>query len=59
MARPQSVIIAWPMVSTRTFGWLGVNMLAVKRSRMIAYPSEISVNNVAEVEVIQTLRDIR
>jgi len=53
------VIIAWPLVSTRTFGWLGVNMSVVKRSRVIAYPSEIPVNNVAGVEVIQAVCDVR
>ena len=58
-ARPQSVIRARPVVSTRTVGWLGVNAPVVKRSRMIAYPFEITVNNVAEVEVIQALCDIR
>ena len=41
------------------FGWLGVNMPVVKRLRMIAYPPEIPVNNVAGVEVIQAFCDIR
>jgi len=53
------VISARPVMSTRTLDWLGVNISMVKRPRMIAYPPEISMNNVAEVEVIQTLCDIR
>jgi len=60
IARPQSVIIAWPVASTRMFGWsVGVNMPAVTRLRMIAYPPEIPVNDVAGVQVIEALRNIR
>jgi len=58
-ARPQSVIIACPVVSTRMFDWPDVNMPVVKRSRMTAYHSEIPVNNVARVEIVQAFRDIR
>ena len=58
-ARPQSVIIAWPVVSTRMFDWSSVNMPVVKRPRMIAHPSEIPVDNVAGVKVIQAFGDIR
>ena len=57
-ARPQSVIIAWPAVSTRMFDWLGVSIPVVERSRTIPHPPEIPVNNVAGVEVIQAFRDI-
>ena len=58
-ARPHSVIIAWPVVSTRMFDWSSVNMPVVKRPRIIAHPSEIPVNDVAGVKVIQAFCDIR
>jgi len=58
-ARPQSVIIVRPAASTRMFDWLGVSIPAVERSRTIAHPPEITVDNAAGVEVIQTFRDIR
>ena len=58
-ARPQSVICARPAMFIRTLGWLGVIIPVVNQLRMIAYPSEVSMYNVAEVEVIQTLCDIR
>ena len=58
-ARPQSVTIAWPAASTRMFDWLGVSIPVVGRSRTIAHPPEIPVDNVAGVEVIQAFRDIR
>ena len=58
-ARPQSVIIACPLVSTRMFDWSGINMPVVERSRMTAYPLEIPVNDVAGVEAIKALCDIR
>jgi hypothetical protein len=59
MTRPQSVIHARPVVSTRTFDWLDVNTPVVKRSRMVAYSLEIPMNNVAGVEVIEAFCDIR
>jgi len=59
MARPQSVITARPVTSTRIFDWLGVNIPVVKQSRMTTYSLEVSVNNVVEVEVIQARCDIR
>jgi len=58
MARPQSVIIAQPAVSTRMFDWLSVSIPVVERSRTIAHPPEIPVDDVAGVEVIQAFRDI-
>ena len=59
MARPQPVIRARPVVSTRTFDWLDVNMPAVERSRTVAYSLETSVDNVARVEVIEAFHYIR
>jgi len=59
MARPQSMIIAWPVASTRMFGWsVDVNMSVVTRSRTIAYPPEISVNDITGVQVIDAFRDV-
>ena len=59
MERPQFVIRAQPVVSTRMFCWLDVNMPVVKQSRIVAYSLEIPVNNVAGVEIIKTFCDIR
>jgi len=59
MARPQSAIIAWPVASTRMFGWsVDVNMSVVTRSRTPAYPPEIPVNDVAGVQVIDAFCDV-
>jgi len=40
------------------FGWFSVNISVVTWLRTMAYPSEIPVNYVAGVEVIDAFRDI-
>ena len=50
---------ARPVVSTRMFGWLGVNIPVVRRSRTVAYSLEAPMDNIAGVEVMEAFGDIR
>lgn len=57
-ARPKSVIRAWPLSSTRTFGWKYGQYGGRTRLGIIAYSFEIPMNNVPGMEVIEAFGDV-